>query len=361
MEGAGQCSGEMAIAAHHALLIQALMEPTSMKTATQSLVRVLLFAAFLQFTLSSGAQEQQGIPDDQVIRVNVELVQVDVQVLEKKTGRTVGSLSKEDFQLYEDGVEQHITDLSKGQLPLSVVLLFDLTYSVQPVLKPLAAGALDALRHLKPEDEVAVMAYAASAHLLQDFTTDREQAVAAIEKASEMESGDAAFFNEAVFQASEQLGKAKNPRSRRTIIWLTDNVPNIPSEGVHTEKDAFREVFETGTVISALLERSAFSDFAIVAFSKNPMFALSRNHNPPGDVHKYAERTGGEVTKSSKDEVSAKLAQLIDEIRTRYTVGYYPSVKQPKGKFCEIKLQMRAETQKREGRLLVRTKKGYYR
>ena len=114
-------------------------------------------------------------------------------------------------------------------------------------------------------------------------------------------------------------------------------------------------------MISALLERSAFSDFAIVAFSKNPMFALSRRHNPPGDVHKYAERTGGEVMKSGKDEVSAKLAQLIDEIRTRYTVGYYPSVKQPKGKFCEIKLQMRAETQKREGRLLVRTKKGYYR
>src|SRR5258708_17850394 len=115
------------------------------------------------------------------------------------------------------------------------------------------------------------MAYAASARLLKDFTTDCEQAVAAIEKASEMESGEAAFFNEAVFEASEQLGQAKNPRSRRAIIWLTDNVPNIPSEGVHGEKDAFREAFETGTVISALLERSVLSDFAIVAFSRNPM------------------------------------------------------------------------------------------
>jgi hypothetical protein len=114
-------------------------------------------------------------------------------------------------------------------------------------------------------------------------------------------------------------------------------------------------------VISALLERSAFSDFAIVAFSKNPMFAPMRRHNPPGDVYKFAERTGGEVMKSSKDEVSVKLAQLIDEIRTRYTLGYYPSVNQPKGKFCEIKHQIRAETQKREGRMVVRTKKGYYR
>jgi VWFA-related protein len=330
-----------------------------MKTAMRALV--LLFAVFLQFARSGEAQEQVSTPDDQVIRVNVELVQLDAEVLQKKTGRPVSSLSKEDFELYEDGVRQQIAELSQGQLPLSVVLLFDLTASVQPVLKPLASGALEALQHLKPEDEVAVMVYAASAQLLQDFTTDREQAVAAIKKASEMESSEAAFFNEAIFQASEQLGKAKNPRSRRTIIWLTDNVPNIPSAREHREKDAFREAFETGTVISALLERSAFSDFAIVTFSKNPMFAAMRKHNPPGDVYQYAERTGGDVMKASKDEVSTKLAQLIDEIRSRYTLGYYPSVKQPKDKFCEIKLQIRAETQNREGRLLVRTKKGYYR
>jgi VWFA-related protein len=332
-----------------------------MSTAKQVLVRVLLFAVFLHLAPSGMAYEQQSVPDDQVIRVNVELVQVDVQVLEKKTGRTVGSLNKEDFQLYEDGVQQHIAELSRDQLPLSVVLLFDLTWTVSPVLKPLAAGALEALQHLKPEDEVAVMVYAKSAHLLQDFTTDREQVVAAIERASEMESSEPAFFNEAVFEASAQLGKATNPKSRRTIIWLTDNVPNIPSSAQHSEKDAFREVFETGTVIFALLERSGLSDAFTVAYSKNPLLAPFRMHDPPGDVYKYAERTGGEVMKSSKDEVSAKLAQVIDEIRTRYTIGYYPSVKQPKGKFSEIRVRIKAETAKREGPLLVRTKKGYYR
>jgi len=66
-------------------------------------VRLLLCAAFLQLALSGKAQAQQSIPDNPVIRVDVELVQVDVQVLQKKTGRPVGSLSKEDFQLYEDG------------------------------------------------------------------------------------------------------------------------------------------------------------------------------------------------------------------------------------------------------------------
>jgi VWFA-related protein len=330
------------------------------KTMRVSL-RALLLAAVLPTAFLCRMQGQQIAEDDPTIRVNVELVQLDVQVLQKKTGRTVGSLTKDDFQLYEDGVQQQISQLSQNQLPLSVVLLFDLTFSVQPVLKPLAAGALEALNHLKPEDEVAVMVYAASTQLLQDFTTDREKAVAAIEKARDMESGDAAFFNEAIFQASAQLGKVKNRKSRRTIIWLTDNVPNIPSDHEHAEKDALREAFETGTVISSLLERSAISDFFIATFSKNPMFAPLRMRNPPGNVYKYAERTGGDVMTSSKEDVSAKLAQLIDQIRTRYTLGYYPSVKQPKDKFCQLKVQIAAEVQKREGRMLVRTKKGYYR
>ncbi len=336
-----------------------MTRPNSTRYA--AITNACVLALVLRFAFSGSAHGQLSTSDDQVIRVKVDLVQVDVQVLEKKTGRPVGSLNREDFQLYEDGVKQQIAELSRDRLPLSVLLLFDLTDSVNPVLKPLAVGALAALQHLKPEDEVAVMVYAASAHLLQDFTTNREQVVAAIEKASEMDSNEDAFFNEAIFQASTQLGKAQNPNRRRTIIWLTDNVPNIPSAGVHTENEAFHQAFETGTVISALLERSAFSDFAMVAYGKNPLFASSRRHNPPGDVYKYAERTGGEVMKSSKDEVSTKLAQLIDEIRTRYTLRYYPSIKQPKGKFCEIKVQIGPETRKGEGALLVRTKKGYYR
>ena len=259
--------------------------------------------------------------DIQTIRTEVNLVQLDAQVLQKKTGRPVGSLAKDDFILYEDGVQQHIAQLSRDQLPLSVVLLFDLTYSVQPVLKPLAAGALEALNHLKPEDEVAVMAYADKTELLQDFTTDREKAVAAIQRASEMKSGEDAYFNQAIYEASEQLAKAKNPQSRRTIIWLTDNVPNVPSGTQHSEQDAFHEVLETGAVVSVLLERSGVSDFFMVTYTKNPVFAPLRHSHPPGDAYKYASRTGGDVMKSSKEDVAKKLAQLIDSIRTRYTLG----------------------------------------
>src|SRR5579871_5989819 len=163
-------------------------------------------------------------------RLDVRMVQVDTQVIDKKTRHARPSLTKDDFEVLEDNVPQKISSFSQDTLPLSVVLLFDLTDSVRPVLKSLAEGALEALQHLKPEDDVTVMVYAASAQILQEATTDRALAVAAIENASRMESDEAAFFNEGIFQAVEHLASGKNASSRRVIIWLTDDVPNVPSE-----------------------------------------------------------------------------------------------------------------------------------
>ena len=312
-------------------------------------------------------------PDD-VVRVNTELVVVDAQVLQKKTGRIIGSLGREDFELYEDGVKQEITFFSQDKLPLSIVLLFDLTDTVRPVLKPLARGALQALQHLKPEDEVAVMTYAASAQIIQGFTTDRKLVIAAIEKASTMESDEAAFFNEGVFQAATLSTRSTIPSSRRVVIWLTDNQPTIPSENMrrrhgasvaagelHTENAAFNELFESETMVSGIVELSTLSVLNDIFFKKNPAFALARKHHPPGDVSKYAAQTGGEVLRSSKEEVSSKLAELIDHIRTRYSFGYRPSVEQPPGKFCKIKLAVTPKVEKREGKLAVRTSAGYTR
>ncbi|HEY2912126.1 MAG TPA: VWA domain-containing protein, partial [Candidatus Angelobacter sp.] len=162
----------------------------------------LLVFFFLGPALPTSAQKQITQPQPPIFRLDVRVVQVDTQVLNKKTRHAVRALKKDDFEVFEDNIPQKISSFSQDTLPLSVVLLFDLTDSVRPVLSSLAEGALEALHHLKPEDEVTVMVYAASAQVLQEATTDRALAVAAIEKASRMESAEAAFFNEGIFQAA---------------------------------------------------------------------------------------------------------------------------------------------------------------
>jgi VWFA-related protein len=134
----------------------------------------LLLAALLLAPRLAHAQAPQPPQSDEVIRLTTELVVVDAQVLHKQTGRVVGGLARESFLLYEDGVKQEVTHFSQDKLPLSIVLLLDVSGSVQPVIKQIQAGALQALQHLKAEDEVALMAFGAKAVLVQDFTRDRQ-------------------------------------------------------------------------------------------------------------------------------------------------------------------------------------------
>jgi len=334
---------------------------------------MLTFLLLLSTVNTAQAQNQTEKPG--VYRVNVRLVTVDTQVLQKKTGHAVSGLTARDFQIYEDHVPQQINSFSQDELPLSVVLLFDLTDSVRPVLKPLAKGALDALQHLKPQDEVAVMTYSATAQLLQDFTTDRALAVKAISKASRMESGEAAFFNEGIYQAAARLAKSGNRLNRRVIIWLTDDVPNFPSDEIkarygrslgkkklHTEKEAMQELLRTGTVVCTLLETSQISDDEFsLRLSKAGETMLNNMLYHPGEVHRYARASGGQVVETSHKRIDERLASLIDDIRKLYTLGYHPAEPQPKGKFCKIEVKLSPEARRAHQDAIVEARQGYYR
>lgn len=268
----------------------------------------LLAAASQPWESANQGSAQDSPQNGSAYRVQSRLVMVDAQVVDKKTHRALTSLEPGDLEIYEDGVRQQISVFSQDQLPLSVVLLFDLTDSVRPVLKPLAAGAQKALEHLKPEDEVAVMVYAASTTVVQDFTTDRGLAAAAIARASRMDSGEAAFFNEAIFQAAHHLSRRSN--SRRVIIWLTDDVPNIPSFEIqaryakslhgrvpYSEKEAFQELSRTGTLVCTLLQQSEISEEE--SARRDTAKVVGRMLYPPGDVYTYAQTSGGVVLESS--------------------------------------------------------------
>ena len=327
---------------------------------------------FCGLTISLHFFGQSPPSTEPIFHLDVRVVQVDAQVLSKKTRHAVPALKKEDFEVYEDNVRQQVSTFSQDTLPLSVVLLFDLTDSVRPVLKSLAEGALEALHHLKPEDEVTVMVYAASAQVLQEATTDRALTVAAIEKASRMESGEAAFFNEGIFQAAEQLAKTKNAYSRRVIIWLTDDVPNIPSEDSvplryrtslkgampHSQTEAVQHLLRTNTVVCSLIKQSDLSVDGESGLRAKPAELML---HPPGEVYKYASVSGGQVIEFKKKDLNEKLALLIDDLRLRYTLGYHPSRQKPKGKYCVIKVKLTPEARKVLGNVVVEARQGYYR
>jgi len=331
-----------------------------------------LFVLTCGLTILPHLYGQSSQAAEPVFRLDVREVILDAQVLDKKTRHFVSALKPEDFQVYEDDQLQRLTAFSRDKLPLSVVILFDLTDSVRPVLKTLADSAIEALQHLKPEDEVTVMVYAASTQVLQAATTDRALAAAAIEKASRMESDEAAFFNEGIFRAAEELTKSGKASSRRVIIWLTDDVPNIPSEAEiplryrrslkgempHSQQEAMQQLYRTGTTVCSLVKQS---DESIAGEQRLMAHPAQRMLHPPGEVYKYAAATGGQVIEYKKKELKDKLAALIDDLRMRYSLVYHPSAQKPKGKFCTIKIKLAPDTKKILGNVVVEARQGYYR
>lgn len=316
--------------------------------------------------LAAAVAGQDGTP---VFRTTSELVLLDVQVVQKKTASSTAALRREDLQVLEDGKPQTIVFFSRDELPLSIVMLFDMTATSQMVLKRLAAGAQSALTHLKPDDEIAVMVYAAHGRIIDGFTTNRERTVAAIERASQENQPGGAFFNEAVWEAAELLRKSGTPSGRRVIVWLTDNLPNVPmrrtdssdgeSRAVHTENEALRSLHESGSVVAPLLLRSPLAT-AVVA----PVLAFEapfRHSHPPGDAYKYAELTGGQAIGLGGKKVEERLGELIDDLRSRYTIGYRPTDEKPAGTFCktQISLAPNAALRPQEWKVLARA--GYYR
>jgi VWFA-related protein len=311
-----------------------------------------------------------------VIQVSSQFVVLDALVENEKTGNLVDNLEIKDFQVSEDGTPQNISYFSHDQLPLSVVFLFDLTETVQPTLKPLARGAHEMLSHLKPKDEVSIMVFSSHTELLQDFTTDRALASAAMERASEMKSTEGTFIHEDMYEAIDQASKSKVPDSRRVLVWLTDGTANFENSltqktigqqapaHLHTKEEATTRLLHSGVVVAALIDRSAKTDAFMAVADISPISFLAGGRI--GDINKYADVTGGPLLKSSKTEVAARLSELIDELRGRYTLGYKPSTSKPAGSFCKLQVTLTPAAYKehpdsRKRDLLVRSKRGYYR
>ena len=297
--------------------------------------------------LSVQTGHAQDIDPNDVVRVNTDLVVFDAQVIDKKTRKVFGGLRREDFEIYEENVRQPIVYFSQDQLPLSVLLLLDISRSVTPIIEQVGAGANEALQRLKPEDEVAVMAFADNPKLIQSFTKDRRVAAEKISEAGTTDLGHGTYLNEALHAAEQAMNNASNPTNRRAIIVITDNI--APAGGHFGKDKVINDLLESGTVVYGLIVRAALGKvFNVLSF---------------GTIHgvnEYCEETGGEVLGADQKEVNNRLAEMFTRLRTRYTLGYRPPESNEEGKFRRVKVQLTPPIMKTNKKLVVRARTGYY-
>lgn len=321
----------------------------------------LLSVALLFTPLLGHSQTSKDGKPEEAIKLRTELVAIDVQVVDKKLQRVIGDLSQNDFEIYDDGVKQRIEQFSQDKLPLSVVLLLDASRSMWTVLERLRANALEALQKLKPEDEVAVVVTANETLLVQDFTRDKFRVAETLRSLDLKAFGDnGILLHDSLYRAASHLQRSANPADRRIVIAITDN-ETIPAYNwrFFSKEQAVELVLETGVVVCGLV-----INHNVAARVTNKILNFPHTSGG-GDVHNYAELTGGEVLSASNDTVGQKLVELIGHLRIRYSLAFVPSNTNRDGKLRRVKVRLSAATDQRirksgSGEYAIRARSGYY-
>jgi Ca-activated chloride channel family protein len=140
-----------------------------------SLRRCLLVVGILLILCAPAAlpaRAQEPPADTYALRVDVRLVNVDVAVTDTG-GHFVDHLTRDNFELYENGVRQDITHFAPTRAPVRVVLLVEMSPAVFLIKRDHLLAAYALLRALRPEDEVALVSYARDTRSLVPFTRDK--------------------------------------------------------------------------------------------------------------------------------------------------------------------------------------------
>ncbi len=325
--------------------------------ALGSFLFVIVLAATFLLRQFPAAEAQSGSPQSkapaatqqpqQPLRVQVNLVNLFATVRDKQK-RIIPDLTQDDFRILEDGQEQKIAFFSREtSLPVTLGLLIDTSGSEERMLPAEQEAASRFLaRFLRPKDLAMVITFDLDVDLLADFTSDRSELERAIQRARinaprvpisvqgplPQRGSKGTNFYDAIYLACRD--KLASEAGRKALVILTDAVDT--GSKVRME-EALESAQRTDTVVHIMLVY-------------DPAYG-----NNEGVARKLAEETGGRVIAvRSEKKLEEAFDQISEELRSQYTLGYYPTNANRDGRFRKIKL----ETTRKDLHVLAR--KGYY-
>jgi Ca-activated chloride channel homolog len=356
------------------------------KTLCSNLVLLFLllhhsFAAAQDEPTKVEKSEAQG----EVLRVDTDLVSVEVAVTSRAGTRNAAGLKAEDFVIYEDGVRQKVSNFSATDVPFNLVLLIDTSGSAREEVDLMRKAALRFLDELRPQDRVALIEFNDKISLLQDLTDDRRS----VEKAlSRLKPGRGTAFYDTLELTLEEV--LKSVAGRKAVVALTDGVDSYGA-GTYNEllplveraqasfyflevdtearteagmmrdcNDERRFQFSEKQLKKYLQEYASGADAAQYAdhcdLSRLERMQINRRlyESARRELRELAEKTGGRVYPVRQlHQLEPAYAQIAAELRTQYSLGYYPTNERRDGKWRTLRVEV-----KRAG-LEAKAKPGY--
>ena len=275
------------------------------------LVTAVVLAALPPAPGAARAQEQMP-----TFRSAANAVSVDVSVRDAKR-RSVTGLKSSDFEVYDNGVRQEVSEVSYGKLPIDVTVALDISYSVSGLmLERLRSGVKTLMGDLARDDRLKLMLFNSRVSRTVDFTTD-ERAVEAAIKTSTAGGGTALFDTLSVALVST------TPRDRRQLIVVFTDGNDSTST---TQPSTLTNVaLRTRAAVSMVVPGGPM----VVTGSSTTQqvmtnMRLSLTPQPyAGFFRSLASVTGGSVVQTNAaSDLSAVFRRILDEFRSAYVLLY---------------------------------------
>jgi Ca-activated chloride channel family protein len=275
-----------------------------------------------------------GQQDEDVVRVNTDLVVLNITVTDK-AGQYIPGLKLSDLKIFEDGHEvsaDSIAGFSVHEAPFASVVLLDTSSSMESRLSLARSAAVRFLDKLREEDVAAVYKFDSKVEQVQEFSTGRDLAPMAFG----IRAKGMTTLNDAIVDAAKAL--AQRPEKRKAIIVLSDGM------------DTYSRASSDKAVESALAIGATI--YAVdMSASEGGAF---RNHQSAAVLKNFAEKSGGLfIATPGGPALRDAFSNIADELGHQYTVAYRPLNKVRDGKWRKLDVKVSRQD------WVVRTRKEY--
>lgn len=299
------------------------------------------------------ALDTQEVDEGDIIRVDSQLVTLNVSAIDRNTNRGVVGLTKSDFRLFENGKEQEILQFDSSSAPFDLLLLIDLSGSTREVVQLIRAAALRFIDAARPSDRIGVIAFAGHPEVISLLTLNRQllrERVSAVDTAP---VGDTKLYDATDFALSKSVEEARNAR-RTAIILMSDgldnSIPGVQGEGSKLAyKDLLNRLQESDGVLYTLWLNTEYE-------SLSPLDTQPEAFDAAHDrMREMADIGGGVFYEVERlEDLAGAYERVVADLGTVYSLAYRPADKVRDGKWRAIKVNIdRPAT-------VARGKRGYY-
>ena len=283
--------------------------------------------------------DKAEVRDGDILRTDTSLVTILANVI-ARNGRTAPEMRRDDFNVYEDGVQQDIAFFEPVERPFTVVLLVDASTSVDPQLGEIVKAAKVLVDRLRPDDQLVIVTFNKQIKEVLKLTNVRDVGGEAFKIVPQ---GGTRLYDAVDFAASHYLRRLPG---RKAVVLLTDGVDlgsfKATAEGSLHDAEEYDALFFT-------VQYKTFQDHPMTAERAEQEVERATSY-----LRRLAEKAGGRHYRAEDmSDLSPAFASIVKELSNQYSLGYYPTRPPQPGERRQIKVRVK------EPDLLVHTRDSY--